>query len=277
MTAILAKIGLKGVDSNLATALRTIVVLGFAWVVVFIIGSQNTIGDISMYTLTFLILSGLATGASWLCYFRAVQIGDVSKVSPVDKSSAVLTMVLAFIFLGESISAWTAVGMTMMIGGTYLMIQKVKTDPESDAGSESDRRSWIVFACLSAFFAALAAILGKVGIEGVESNLGTAIRTCVVLVAAWAIVFAQKKHRDIGKIRRRNWNFLILSGFATGLSWLCFYNALQNGPASVVVPIDKLSILVTVILAFLILKEKMSARAVVGLILLTIGTLALLL
>jgi transporter family protein len=273
LTTILAKIGLKGVDSNLATALRTLVVLGFAWMVVFIVGSQNTISEISSYTLTFLILSGLSTGASWLCYFRAVQIGQVSKVSPVDKSSTVLAMMLAFIFLGEGISFWTVTGMILMIIGTFLMIQRTETDDESPA----NRRSWIIFACLAAFFAALTAILGKVGIEGVESNLGTAIRTIVVLAMAWFIVIIQKKHRDVRKIQKRNWNFIILSGIATGLSWMCFYYALQNGPASIVVPIDKLSIVITVIFAFLILQERISKRAVLGLVLLTIGTLALLL
>ncbi|MCL2148664.1 MAG: EamA family transporter [Methanomassiliicoccaceae archaeon] len=273
LTSILAKIGLKGVDSDLATALRTIVVLGFAWAVVLIVGSQGSIGEISAYTLAFLVLSGLATGASWLCYFRAVQIGQVSKVSPIDKSSTVLTMVLAFIFLGEGLSLWTVAGMALMIAGTFLMVQRAGEDEEP----KTDRRSWIMFACLAAFFAALTSILGKVGIEGVESNLGTAIRTLVVLLMAWMIVLARKKHRDVRGIGRRNWRFIILSGFATGLSWLCFYNALQSGPASVVVPIDKLSIVVTVVLAFLILRERVSKRAVLGLVLLTIGTLALLL
>ena len=272
LTSVLAKIGLGGVDSNLATALRTIVVLGFAWLVVLIVGSQDSISSISTHTLIFLILSGLATGASWLCYFRAIQIGEVSKVSPIDKSSTVLTMVLAFIFLGEGISSATVAGMALMIVGTYLMVQRIKTDTEAPAG----RRSWMIYACLSALFAALTSILGKVGIEGVESNLGTAIRTIVVLLMAWLIVFAQKKHKDIGKIKKKNWNFIILSGIATGLSWLCFYNALQSGPASIVVPIDKLSIVVTVVLAFIILQEKISKRAVLGLVLLSVGTLALL-
>jgi len=272
LTSILAKIGLKGVDSDLATALRTIVVLGFAWIVVFIVGSQGTISNISSHTLIFLILSGTATGASWLCYFRAVQIGDVSKVSPIDKSSTVLAMVLAFIFLGESVSVLTLGAMALMIVGTFLMIQRTKADDEP----VGNRRSWIIFACLSALFAALTSILGKIGIEGVESNLGTAIRTIVVLLMAWAIVFARKKHAGIGNIERRNWNFIILSGIATGLSWLCFYNALQNGPASIVVPIDKLSIVVTIVFAFLILRERISKRAVLGLIMLIAGTLALL-
>jgi len=180
---------------------------------------------------------------------------------------------LAFIFLGEGFTVWTIAGMILMIIGTYLMIQKVKTDTESAA----TRKSWIFYAVLAAFFAALTAILGKVGIEGVESNLGTAIRTIVVLLMAWVIVFAQKRHKDIRKIEKRNWNFLILSGIATGMSWLCFFYALQNGPASVVVPIDKLSIVVTIVFAFLILKERISRIAVIGLILITAGTLVLLL
>ena len=272
LTSVLAKIGLKGVDSNLATALRTIVVLGFAWVVVFFVGSQDTISDISAHTLTFLILSGLATGASWLFYFRAVQVGEVSKVSPIDKSSAVLAMVLAFIFLGERISVWTLAGMALMVLGTFFMIQRTVADAEP-AGN---RRSWVIYACLAALFAALTSILGKIGIEEVESNLGTAIRTIVVLLMAWIIVFAQKKHMDIKRIGRRNWDFIILSGIATGLSWLCFYNALQNGPASIVVPIDKLSIVATIVFAFLILGERISKRALFGLIILTIGTLVLL-
>ena len=276
LTSVLAKIGLKGVDSDLATALRTIVVLGFAWAVVFIVGSQSTISEIGTYSLIFLILSGLATGASWLCYFRAVQIGQVSKVSPIDRSSTVLAMLLAFIFLGEGFTVWTAAGMVLIVTGTFLMVQRTGTEEEKKE-APADRRSWIMFACLAAFFAAMTSILGKIGIEGVESNLGTAIRTFVVLLMAWMIVLVRQKHRTIKDIRKRNWNFIILSGLATGASWLCFYNALQNGPASIVVPIDKLSIVVTVVLAFLILKERISKRAALGLIVLTVGTLVLLL
>ena len=280
LTAVLAKIGLEGTDSDLVTALRVIVVLGFAWLIVFIVGSQSTIADISMHTLIFLVLSGLATGASWICYFRAVQIGHVRKVAPVDKSSTILAMILAFIFLGEGFSVWTAVGMVFMVIGTFLMIQDAadgKGPPADDKEPPADRRSWIIFACMAALFAALTSILGKIGIEGVEANLGTAIRTLVVLVMAWAIVFARKKHTEIKNIRRRNWKFIILSGLATGASWLCFYNALQSGPVNIVVPIDKLSIVVTVVFAFLILREKVPKRAVLGLVLLTAGTLALLL
>ncbi|MGN0099271.1 MAG: EamA family transporter [Candidatus Methanomethylophilaceae archaeon] len=267
LTSILAKIGIKDIDSNLATAIRTIVVLIMAWMVVLLVGSQDTIGDISGRTLLFLILSGLATGASWLCYFRAIQMGDVNKVAPIDKSSTILTMALAFIFLGEGFTGHSLIGMVLMFLGTMMMIERKDVDQSKDV-----RLSWLMYAVLSAVFAALTSILGKVGIEGVESNLGTAIRTTVVLVMAWAIVFMQGTQRQVKNIGRHNGMFLVLSGIATGASWLCFYNALQSGPASVVVPIDKLSILFTVIFATIILRERMSRKSWVGLILLVVGT-----
>ncbi|GIO34839.1 MULTISPECIES: EamA family transporter [Paenibacillus] len=273
ITSILAKIGIRNVDSNLATALRTWVVLIFSWLMVFVVGSQNTITALSGKSLLFLLLSGLTTGASWICYFRALQLGDVNKVTPVDKSSNVLTMMLAFVFLGERLTWSNAIGMVVIAAGTYMMIQKSK----SEKAASAVRRSWLVYACLSALFAALTSILGKIGIEGVESNLGTAIRTIVVLLMAWLIVFAQKKQREIKRIDRKSWLFITLSGLATGLSWLCFYKALQDGPASVVVPIDKLSILITVLFAFVFLKEKLSLKSTAGLVLLTAGTLLLLL
>ena len=259
-------------DSNLATAVRTVVVLAMAWLIVLMVGSWGDVGDISGRTLTFLVLSGLATGASWLCYFRAIQIGDVNKVAPVDKSSTMLTMVLAFVFLGESFTPVAGIGMVVMFIGTMMMIEKKDVD-----GSKEIRRSWLLYAMLSAVFAVLTSILGKVGIEDVESNLGTAIRTTVVLVMAWMIVFMQGTHNQVRTIGRRNGTFLILSGLATGASWLCFYRALQEGPASLVVSIDKLSILVTVVFAFLFLHERMSARSWAGLALLTVGTMMLLL
>lgn len=271
IVAILAKVGLQKVDSYLATALRTVVVLVFAWGIVFIVGSQSTIGDISSRTLLFLILSGLATGASWLCYFRALQIGDVNRVVPVDKSSVVLTILLAFIFLGEPIGANSIAGIVLITAGTYLMVERRAASRPATSGS----KGWFVYAALSAVFASLTSILGKVGIEGVESNLGTAIRTGVVLVMAWLIVFIQGKQRDIKTIDGRSWLFLTLSGIATGLSWLCYYRALQQGPASVVVPVDKLSILVTSIVAAVFLKEEMPRRAVFGLVILVLGTLAM--
>lgn len=267
LTSILAKIGIKDVNSNLATAIRTIVVLIMAWAIVSMTGSIEAITDISGRTLLFLILSGLATGASWLCFFRAIQIGDVNKVTPVDKSSTLLTIILAFIFLGERFTSITVVAMVLMFGGTMLMIEKKDVNETKDI-----HNSWLLFAVLSAVFAALTSILGKIGIEDVDSNLGTAIRTVVVLIMAWLIVFIQGTQKQISSIGRRNGLFLILSGLATGASWLCFYRALQDGPASVVVPIDKLSVLFTVLFAVIVLKEKMTTRAYVGLILLVVGT-----
>lgn len=271
VTSILAKIGVKDVDSHVATAIRTIIVLIFSWIMVFIIGSQGTIVNIDGKTFLFLILSGLSTGGSWLCYFKALQLGDVNKVVPIDKSSTILTMILAFIFLNEKITINMVIGMIGIAIGTYLMIQK-----KEKAEKIVKRKAWLIYALLSALFASLTSILGKVGIENVESNLGTAIRTIVVLVMAWIIVFATKKQRDIKKIDKRSLIFLILSGVATGASWLCYYKALQDGLASIVVPIDKLSILVTVLFAYIFLKEKLSKKSLLGLILIVVGTLLLL-
>lgn len=271
VTSILAKIGVKDVDSHVATAIRTIIVLIFSWIMVFIIGSQSTIVNIDGKTFLFLILSGLSTGGSWLCYFKALQLGDVNKVVPIDKSSTILTMILAFIFLNEKITINMVIGMIGIDIGTYLMIQK-----KEKAEKIVKRKAWLIYALLSALFASLTSILGKVGIENVESNLGTAIRTIVVLVMAWIIVFATKKQRDIKKIDKRSLIFLILSGVATGASWLCYYKALQDGLASIVVPIDKLSILVTVLFAYIFLKEKLSKKSLLGLILIVVGTLLLL-
>ena len=271
VTSILAKIGVKDVDSHVATAIRTIIVLIFSWIMVFIIGSQSTIVNIDGKNFLFLILSGLSTGGSWLCYFKALQLGDVNKVVPIDKSSTILTMILAFIFLNEKITINMVIGMIGIAIGTYLMIQK-----KEKAEKIVKRKAWLIYALLSALFASLTSILGKVGIENVESNLGTAIRTIVVLVMAWIIVFATKKQRDIKKIDKRSLIFLILSGVATGASWLCYYKALQDGLASIVVPIDKLSILVTVLFAYIFLKEKLSKKSLLGLILIVVGTLLLL-
>lgn len=271
VTSILAKIGVKDVDSHIGTAIRTIIVLIFSWIMVFIIGSQSTIVNIDGKTFLFLILSGLSTGGSWLCYFKALQLGDVNKVVPIDKSSTILTMILAFIFLNEKITINMVIGMIGIAIGTYLMIQKKEKSEKI-----VKRKAWLIYALLSALFASLTSILGKVGIENVESNLGTAIRTIVVLVMAWIIVFATKKQRDIKKIDKRSLIFLILSGVATGASWLCYYKALQDGLASIVVPIDKLSILVTVLFAYIFLKEKLSKKSLLGLILIVVGTLLLL-
>lgn len=272
ITAILAKIGLQNVNSTLATAIRTVVVLIFSWLMVFVAGSQSEISTISGNTLFFLILSGLSTGASWLCYFKALQLGSVNKVAPIDKFSTVLTILLAFIFLGEPISTPQVIGVIGIGIGTFLMIAKKETDerrPES--------RRWLLFAFLSAIFASLTSIFGKIGIENVESNLGTAIRTGVVLVMAWLMVFITGEQKEIENIGKKNWLFLFLSGMTTGLSWLCYYRALQDGPASVVVPVDKLSILVTIVFSSLILKEKLSWKATAGLLLIIAGTGAMLL
>lgn len=270
ITAILSKIGIKDTDSNVATALRTIVVLLFSWIMVFVVGSQSTIVDISTKTLIFLILSGLATGASWLCYFKALQLGNVNKVTPIDKSSTILTMILAFLFLNERLTVIKAVAMILIGAGTYLMIQKKAAEKKV----KSDR--WFFYAVLSAVFASLTSILGKIGIEGVDSNLGTAIRTVVVLIMAWVIVFVTKKQHTIKRIDKNSWLFLGLSGVATGLSWLCYYRALKDGLASVVVPIDKLSILVTILFSYLFLKETLAKKAFIGLVLIVLGTFSLL-
>lgn len=270
-TSILAKIGIEEVDSHVATALRTIVVLIFSWLMVFIVGSQRQIESITTQSYVFLILSGIATGASWLCYFKALQLGDVNKVVPIDKSSTILTMILAFIFLKEDITLVMVIGMIGIAIGTYLMIQK-----KEESKKKVDNKLWLIYAVLSALFASLTSILAKIGIENVESNLGTAIRTIVVLIMAWVIVFLQKKHGQIRNINKKSLIFIGLSGIATGASWLCYYKALHDGLASIVVPIDKLSILVTVAFAYVFLKEKLSRKAVVGLILITVGTLSLL-
>lgn len=271
LTAILSKCGIKNTDSTVATAIRTVVVLLFSWLMVFVAGSQKTISEISPKTLLFLVLSGLSTGASWLCYFKALQIGDVNKVTPIDKLSTILTMILAIVFLGEGFTAIKAVAIVLIGAGTYLMIQKKETE---NTGSQNNL--WLLYALGSAVFASLTSILGKVGIEGIESNLGTAVRTIVVLIMAWLIVFARGKQNTIKNIDANSWIFLILSGFATGGSWLCYYRALQNGPASVVVPIDKLSIVITIAFSYLFLKEKLAKKAALGLIMIVAGTMSLL-
>lgn len=270
-TSILAKIGIEEVDSHLATALRTIVVLVFSWLMVFIVGSQNQLTAISIKSYVFLILSGMATGASWLCYFKALQLGNVNKVVPIDKSSTILTMILAFVFLKEDITIPMISGMIAIGIGTYLMIQKKEEEQK-----QVKNKIWLIYAVLSAVFASLTSILAKVGIENVESNLGTAIRTIVVLIMAWIIVFLQKKHGQVKNISKKSFVFIGLSGIATGASWICYYKALHDGLASIVVPIDKLSILVTVAFAYIFLREKLSRSSMVGLILITVGTLSLL-
>lgn len=273
ITSILAKCGIKQTDSNVATAIRTIVVLLFAWIMVFIVGSQETLSSISAKSLTFLIVSGVATGASWLCYFRALQIGDVNKVVPIDKSSTVLTIILAFIILGEKADTMKITGAVAIGAGTYLMIQK---NTKAANGEPPEGKAWLVYAFLSALFASLTAILVKIGIENVESNLGTAIRTVVVLIMSWIVVFATGKHSQVKNIPKGELLFICLSGLATGASWLCYYKALHDGLASVVVPIDKLSILITVAFSRIVFGEKLTVKSGIGLLCITLGTLAML-
>ena len=271
VTSILAKCGIRKTDSTVATAIRTVVILVFSWLIVFLIGAQSEISSIDGKTLVFLILSGAATGASWLCYFRALQIGDINKVVPIDKSSTVLTILLALIFLHEGLSFPKLLAVVVITVGILLMIEKkdVKTPSQSGKGS------WFLYACGSAFFASLTAILGKIGISGVESNLGTAIRTTVVLVMAWMMVFVTGKQKELRGIPRKELFYICCSGIATGASWLCYYHALQDGPASVVAPIDKLSVLVTVAFSYFVFGEKLSRKAGVGLALLTGGTVVM--
>lgn len=271
LTAILAKCGIRKTDSDAATAIRTIVVLLFSWLMVWIVGSGPTVTSLSAKTWIFLILSGLATGGSWLCYFRALQQGDVNKVVPIDKSSTILTILLALIFLGEPVSWLKGLAILFIGAGTFLMIEK-----KSVSGEKREKKSWLIYAVLSAVFASLTSILGKIGIDGVESNLGTAIRTGVVLVMAWLIVFVKGKQHTLHSVPQKELVFLILSGLATGGSWLCYYKALQDGLASVVVPIDKLSILVSIGFSALVFKERLSKKAALGLGLIVAGTLLML-
>jgi bacterial/archaeal transporter family protein len=274
LTAVLAKVGVRHTDSNLATAIRTTVVLGAAWLMVLLVGSQAQLATLGGSTLAFLVASGLATGASWLCYFKAIQLGDLNRVAPIDRLSIVLTVALAMVFLGEAEHLATRLPGIAGIGfGTWLMVHR----PESATAPEKTRGlSWVAYALGAALFASLTAILGKVGITGVESNLGTAIRTTVVLVLAWVVVATTGARTRRPPVPRRDLVFIGLSGLATGGSWLCYFKALQDGPASVVVPIDKLSIVVTVVLAGWLLGERLSRRGWTGLVLVVAGTLLML-
>ena len=270
VTSILAKCGIRNTDSDVATAVRTMVVLIFSWLLVAVTGSVSGITDVGTDTMVFLVLSGLATGASWICYFRALQIGDVNKVVPIDKSSTVLTILLALIFLHEGLTPMKGLSAALIGIGTLMMISKKDTDTKDTEG-----HGWLMYAVLSAVFASLTAILGKIGIADIDSNMGTAIRTAVVLVMAWAIVIAKGKMRETRNMDRKELGFLTLSGMATGLSWLCFYRALQEGPASAVVPIDKLSILVTILFSWIVFHERLTARSATGLAMMTAGTILL--
>lgn len=268
LTSILAKCGIKKTDSDLATALRTAVVLIFSWIMVFVVGSHSSITDIKPISLVFLVLSGLATGASWICYFKALSIGDVNKVVPIDKSSTVLTVLLAIICFGETSNLIIKLVATAILAlGIFLMATK------KNAEHKAEGRSYVVYAVLAAVFAALTSILAKVGVSEVESNLATAIRTAVVLVMAWIIVFARGKQTGFKTLDKKELLFIALSGIATGASWLCYYYAIANGIVSVVVPIDKLSIVVTVAFSYLVFREKLSKKAFFGMCLMVLGTL----
>ena len=269
LTSILAKCGIRKTDSTVATAIRTIIVLIFAWVMVFVVGSQGTIASIPARSLAFLGLSGLATGVSWLCYFYALQRGPIDKVVPIDKSSTVMTILLAALLLGESVTLTRGIGVVLIAAGTFLMIEK-------KGGVQKEENGWMLAAFGSAIFAALTSILGKVGITGVESNLGTALRTGVVLIMAWVMVFVQGKQGQVKAVPKNELDFICLSGLATGVSWLCYYKALQLGPASLVAPIDKLSILVTVLFSYIVFHERLSRKALTGLAVLVAGTLVML-
>lgn len=272
LTSILAKCGIRRTDSTVATAIRTVIVLLFSWLMVWITGAQADIRQIGGKTLLFLILSGLATGASWLCYFQALQLGDVSKVVPIDKSSTVLTILLAWILLREPLNVPKAAGVVLIAVGTLRMIEKKDVSTGSAKG-----KGWLLYAVGSAVFASLTSILGKIGIAGIDSNLGTAIRTGVVLVMSWAMVFVTGKQQQLRAVPKNELGFICLSGVATGASWLCYYRALHDGPASAVVPIDKLSILVAVAFSYFVLHEKLSRRALIGLLLIVAGTMLMLL
>lgn len=291
ITAILAKCGIRETDSDIATAIRTIVVLLFSWLMVLITGTGAGITEINGKTLLFLALSGMATGASWLCYFHALQKGDINKVVPIDKSSTVVTILLALIFLHEGLTLGKTVSILLIGAGTWLMVSSDLPNgthaPEGikisfrmfRKGANGDKAqqgsSWLIYAVLSAVFASLTAILGKVGIAGIDSNLGTAIRTMVVLVMAWLMVFISGKRQEVKKVQKKELGFILLSGLATGVSWLCYYHALQDGPASVVVPIDKLSILVTIAFSWIVFHEKLTRKSAFGVVCITVGTIFL--
>ena len=270
MTSILAKCGIKKTDSNVATFIRTLVVLPLSLLMALIVNPNFSLGAVSSKTLVFLVLSGLSTGASWLCYFRALSKGDINKVVPIDKSSTVLTIILAVVFLGERVTVYKTLGVVFIAIGTLLMIEKKDTEKKSEG------EGWLIYALLSAFFASLTTILGKIGIEGVESNLGTAIRTAVVIVMSFIMVAFKGKTGEIKKIDKKELGFILLSGLSTGASWLCYYKALQDGEAGIVVPIDKLSILVTIAFSYIVFKERLSKKAMLGLVMIVFGTLVLL-
>ena len=280
-TAILVKIGVKDIDSNVATAIRTIIIVIFTWIMVFVTGSN--VSGIDTRSAIFLILSGTTTGLSWLCYFRALQLGDINKVVPIDKSSIVLSILLSFILLGETVTVYKITGMLLITIGTYSMIEKKEAENKKIENNEENKdndgnykKSWLFYGILSALFAALTSILGKIGIKNVDSNYGTALRTIVVLIMAWLVVLVTKKGKEVQKMNMKTFVFLILSGISTGLSWLCYYRALQDGDVSIVVSIDKLSIVVSVLFSYMVFNEKLSRKSFLGFIGIIAGTFIML-
>ena len=272
LTSVVAKCGIKKTDSTVATAIRTGVVLICSAVMVTIVGSWGGITNIDTKSRIFLVLSGILTGASWLCYFKAISIGDVNKVVPLDKSSTVLAAVIAIIFLGESVTVPKITGLIAVTVGMYMMIGK-----KDGAGEKKRGLGWFFYGSLSAVFAALTSVLAKVGIENVESNLATTVRTAVVLVMAWLTVLVTGKGKLVKETTKKELLFIVISGILTGASWLCYYRALQLGEVSVVVPIDKLSILVSVAFSYIVFKEKLTLKSFMGLMIIVVGTLCLLL
>ena len=280
-TAILVKIGVKDIDSNIATAIRTIIIVIFTWIMVFVTGSN--VSGIDTRSAIFLILSGVTTGLSWLCYFRALQLGDINKVVPIDKSSIVLSILLSFILLGETVTVYKITGMFLIAIGTYSMIEKkesenkkIENNEENKNNDINNKKNWLFYGILSALFAALTSILGKIGIKNVDSNYGTALRTIVVLIMAWLVVLVTKKGKEVQKMNMKTFVFLILSGISTGLSWLCYYRALQDGDVSIVVSIDKLSIVVSVLFSYMVFNEKLSRKSFLGFIGIIAGTFIML-
>ncbi|MCI7095313.1 MAG: EamA family transporter [Clostridiales bacterium] len=270
ITAILSKCGIKNVNSDVATAIRTSVVLVFAWTIVFVTGAYETLSEIDPRSLIFLVLSGIATGASWICYFKALSLGEVSKVAAVDKSSVIFSVLIAIaVFPAERRLWWVKLICLAAVGaGTWLMTEIKRSE-------EKTKTTWFFFALLSAIFAAITSVLSKLGMENVNSDCATAIRTGIVLIMAWLIVFAKKETGLVKEVNKKDLLFLVFSGISTGISWLCYFYAIQHGQISVVVPIDKLSIVITVVFSVIFLKEKASSKVWLGLGLLTAGTLCM--
>lgn len=293
IVSILAKCGLKTIGSDVATALRTCVVAVFTWVMVAIVGSAGAIVAITPRSWLFLALSGLATGASWICYFKALSLGDVNRVVPIDKSSTLMAVIISIVLFGETSNLGLRLAGTLVATtGTLLMIERKADGAGAEKGADATELdvvpehakgadaapgcakgdAGLIYALLAAVFAALTSVLAKVGIEGVESNLATAIRTMFVLLMAWGIVAGKGKLKQVREVNGKDLAFLVASGIATGASWLCYYYAIQAGQVSVVVQVDKLSLLVSIAFAYAVFGERLSRRGILGLALIVLGT-----